>query len=159
MHITARFSVALVLAGLILGCRGSNAAPGGSQSSDLRSIIIEQIRIHVRESYGEFAGENFSDADLTDFEARKVPSRIAADLKTNKLFLSAVEKVRAMVPGDRAEYLKKCRLPWRPTWAEQGKIDRNGTTDAGRQAELEIAGAITDLAESLLASNANNVGR
>jgi hypothetical protein len=159
MNIAVRFAVAFVVPGMFLGCRGSIAAPGGSQGTDLRSIIIEQIRTHVRESYGEFAGENFSDEDLRDFEARKVPSQIVTDLKTNNLFLNAVEKVRAKAPGERAEYLKKCQQPWRPTWAEQGRIDRNGTTDAGRQAELEIAGAITDYAESLLASSANTTGR
>jgi len=150
MRIALKSVVFLVMFCVFLGCKDSGATPPAAQKSDLRSIIENEIRSHVRESWGEYAGENFSDADLQKFEADRVPAQIVSDLKDNKLFLQAVEKVRAMAPADQAAYLKRCRGWLRPTWAEQGKIDRNGTTDAGRLAELQIANAITDYAESLL---------
>jgi hypothetical protein len=150
MRNAMRCAVFLVMFWMFLGCKDSGAAPPAAQGSDLRSIIENEIRSHVRESWGEYAGENFSDEDLKVFEADRVPAQIVSELKNNKLFLQAVEKARTMAPSEQAAYLKRCRGWLRPTWAEQGKIDRNGTTDAGRLAELQIANAITDYAESLL---------
>jgi hypothetical protein len=154
MHrIGLRIVLALSLAGALLACRDSFPYTGAAQDTDLRSIIKNQIRSHVRESYGEYAGQNFSSDDLDRFTAQKIPDQIVAGLRSSKLFLAAVGKVRQLSPSDRAAYLEECRKPLRPTWAEQGKIDRNGTTEAGRQAELMIANAITDLAESMLADS------
>lgn len=146
-----RLVVFLVTAGMLIACLHSAALAGEVRGGDLRAIIENQIRDHVRESYGELAGQNFSDVDLDRFTRDKVPEQIVAMLQTNSRFLAAVDKVRAMSPEDRAAYLKRCRLPLRKTWAEQGEISRKGTTEAGEKAELAISNAIVDLAERLLA--------
>ena len=141
----------ILAAGMFIACRHSTASAGEAKGSDLRAIIDGQIREHVRESYGELAGQNFSDEDLDRFQKAKVPDQIVAQLKGSSRFVAAVEKVRAMSPDDREAYLKRCRLPLRKTWAELGGISAKGTTEAGQQAELAIANAITDLAEKTLA--------
>jgi len=138
---------------MLVGCAHSAPPASGEVRGDnLREIIENQIRDNVRESFGELSGQNFSDADLDRFTRDKVPEQIVAILQTNNRFIAALDKVRAMAPGDRESYLKRCRLPLRKTWAELGEISPKGTTDAGRKAELAISNAIVDLAEKLLAS-------
>jgi hypothetical protein len=144
----------LIAATMLVGCANSAPAAGEVRGDNLREIIENQIRDNVRESFGELAGQNFSDVDFDRFTRDKVPEQIVTILQTNSRFLAALDKVRAMSPGDRESYLKRCRLPLRKTWAEQGEISSKGTTDAGRKAELAIAKAIVDLAEKLLASSA-----
>lgn len=116
---------------------------------DLRNIIEREIRANVRESWGELNGENFSSADLEQFHHDGIPAKITQKLRTDPEFLRAVQKVGGMDRDRRAKYLADCRKPLRPTWAELGRVDRSGTTDAGRTAETEIANAIVKLAESL----------
>ncbi len=147
--------VTIVLAtGGVLACGHTPSVESEVRGSDLRSIIEEQIKDNVRESYGELAGQNFSDVDLDRFMREKVPDRVAASLRSNPRFLAAVEKVRAMPAADRGAYLKRCRQPLRRTWAQLGEITPKGTTEAGQRAEIAIAAAITDVAESLLAAPA-----
>jgi hypothetical protein len=146
-----RFVVFLVVVVMVAACGHSASSAGAVRGTDLRGIIDDQIRSHVRESYGELRGQNFSDEDLARFLAEKVPDQIVAQLKNSSQFLAAVEKVRAMSPEARAAYLQRCRLPLHKTWAELGAISPKGQTDAGQRAELAIAKAITDLAVKLLA--------
>ncbi len=149
-----RLITIVLAAGSLLACGHTPSLESEVRGSDLRSIIEGQIKDAVRESYGEYAGQNFSDADLDRFTREKVADRIAASLRTDPRFLAAVEKVRAMPEADRAAYLKRCRQPLRRTWAELGEITPKGTTEAGQRAEIAIAAAITDLAKSLLAAPA-----
>ena len=149
-----RLVTIVLAAGSLLACGHTVSLGSEVRGSDLRSIIEAQIKGNVRESYGELAGQNFSDVDLDRFTRDKVPDRIAASLRSDPRFLDAVEKVRAMSPDDRAAYLKRCRQPLRKTWAQLGEITPKGTTEAGQRAEIAIASAITDLAENLLAAPA-----
>ena len=154
MRLRALFSFVLILtAGMLIACGHWPVSAGQAHGADLRSIIDDQIRGHVRESYGELGGQNFSDADYERFTREKVPDQVVAQLKTNSRFLAAVETVRAMSPADRDAYLKKCRLPMRKTWAQLGEISPKGTTEAGQRAEIDLANAIADLAEKTLAGS------
>jgi hypothetical protein len=157
-YVLRSFAIFLAAA-MLIACGHSAVSAGEAKGSDLRAIIEGQIRDHVRESYGELAGENFSDADLDRFMRDRVPDQIVAQLKANSHFLAALDGVRAMSPGDRAAYLKRCRLPLRKTWAELGGISPKGTTEAGQKAEQAIANAITDLAEKLLAGPPGAAGK
>jgi hypothetical protein len=154
MRFTTTLITILIAATLLVGCANSAPASGEVRGDTLREIIENQILENVRESYGELSGQNFSDVDFDRFTRDKVPEQIVTILQTNSRFLAALDKVRAMSAGDRVSYLKRCRLPLRKTWAEQGEISPKGTTDAGRRGELAIANAIVDLAEKLLASPA-----
>lgn len=144
---------------MLASCARSDPASTDVRGDTLREIIENQIRDNVRESYGELAGQNFSDADFERFTKDKVPEQIVAILRPNSRFKAAVEKVRAMSAGDREAYLRRCRLPLRKTWAELGEISPKGTTEAGRRAELAIANAIVDLAEKMLANPAAEGGK
>lgn len=111
----------------------------------LRSIIEDQ---RVRDSYSEM--DCYTQKDLDDLKLKDGPRKVAAALERNDQFRKAVDKVRAMPLGERGSYLRQCRLPLRRTWREIGRVSSEGTTDAGREAELLIAGTITDAAERLL---------
>ncbi len=143
--------VFILAAGMVMACGHWGVSAGEAHGPDLRAIIDDQIRTYVRESFGELAGQNFSDADYDRFMREKVPDQIVAQLKTNSRFLTAVANARALSQNDREAYLKRCRLPLRKTWAELGGISPKGTTEAGQRAETAIANAITDLAEKILA--------
>jgi hypothetical protein len=147
------FQVVVTLAVLMMpiACRNSEGAVRGST---LREIVENEIRDHVRQSWGELRGQNFSDEDYDRFKRDDIPGQIVAQLRTNKVFHAALTKVRAMTPEERTSYLKRCRAPLRKTWAELGEISRAGTTEAGQKAELDIANAIVDLAQTMLADAA-----
>ena len=148
--------IPLVLASLAMSGCGAQTAPssGNVKGENLREIIENQIRDNVRESYGELAGQNFSDVDYERFKRDKVPDQIVSILRPHPKFKAAVEKVRAMQTADREAYLKSCRRSLRKTWAEIGEVSPKGTTEAGKRAETDIANAIVDLAEKLLAAPA-----
>ena len=143
-------AVFLVALGALAAC-GKSAA-GGDRGTDLRSVIEAEISSHVRTSYEELMGQNFSDADLERFLAEKVPDQIVLSLKNAPRFLVAVEKIRAMKPDEREAYLLRCRAPLHKTWRELGAISPKGQTEAGQRAELAISNAIVDLAARMLAS-------
>jgi hypothetical protein len=143
--------VFLMALGALAVCCKLAAAAEATRGSDLRSLIEVEISSHVRTSYGELAGQNFSDVDLQRFLAEKVPDQIVLSLKSNPRFLSAVEKIRAMKPDERTAYLLRCRAPLHKTWSELGAISPKGQTEAGQRAELAISNAIVDLAAKVLA--------
>jgi hypothetical protein len=145
-----RWMSLMFAAGLLVSCNHFTVSADEVRGSDLRAIIENQIRDHVRESYGEFAGQNFSDDDLERFNKENVTQQVVGVLRNSKVFLAAVDRVRALSPDDRASYLRRCRQPLRKTWAELGEISPKGTTEAGQKAEIALANAITNLAESLL---------
>jgi hypothetical protein len=148
--LSSRFFTFFAIVTMLSAC-GHSAPAGSAGSGDLRSIVEEKIRDNVRESYGEFAGQCFTDADLDIFTRNKVPDRIVEQLKSDSRFNAAVAKVRAMPADERAAYLKRSRLPLHKTWAELGAVSSAGQTDAGQRAETMTSNAIVDLAESLLA--------
>lgn len=151
----------LVLASLALGGCGAQMAPasGRVQGSNLREIIENQIRDNVRESFGELAGQNFSEVDYQRFRRDNVPDQIVSMVRPHPKFKAAVEMVRAMPTADREAYLKNCRRSLRKTWAEIGEISPKGTTEAGKRAEIDIANALVDLAEKLLAAPAGEASK
>jgi hypothetical protein len=154
MRVATRFLCAVAAAFCLVGCAARFVSAVAVEGTDLRAIIFAAIRSHVHESWGELAGECFTDDDLRKFESTRVPTEIVSDLKRDKAFQQAVEKVRAMSAEARAPYLKLCRQPLHRTWAAEGVISRSGQTGAGVAAEREIAGAITDYVEGLLAAPA-----
>lgn len=115
----------------------------------LIQIITEQQQENVRESYGEAAGQNFSERDLKDFIQKETPRNIAEQLKTDNQFLDVILAIKQMSPGERQKLLNRALNTYKPTWAQIGKIDPKGQTDAGQQAEKMIAKAIVDLVNRL----------
>lgn len=124
--------------------------PSGANPEELISIIQEQQRKNVKESWGELAHQAFTDDDLTRFVQNKTAERITNSLKRDPHFLDVVFAIRKMEPGRRLELLISADKPLRLTWAQLGRISREGQTEAGQEAERMIATAIINLVKELV---------
>ena len=135
----------------------STEAPNNHQSSiqkvqpeKIIRIIEERQRKHVRKSTGELAHESFTEDDLTQFIENKTPERITATLKTDKSFIEVAIAIKQLPASERETLLETGRNTFRPTWAELGRIDPEGQTDAGQEADKLIAEAIVQLTQELI---------
>jgi hypothetical protein len=117
-------------------------------SDSLAEIVKSMQKRYVRESWGERAFECFTDRDLERFHADGIPNRVATELATDKRFLAVKKTIRSLPVTQQDEVLTRAASTYKPTWAQIGKIDRSGQTDAGQQAEKEIAEVIVELVKS-----------
>jgi hypothetical protein len=62
-----------------------------------------------------------------------------------KKFTTTAQAIRGLPAQQRSEILNRAATIYKPTWAQLGRIDRSGQTDAGQQAEREIARKIVAL--------------
>jgi len=86
----------------------------------------------VRESYGEAAGQNFSDQDLSEFIRNDIPARISKELKKDDEFLELVLAIKHMDPTSDTKLLNEGLNKHKQTWRQMGRIDREGQTEAGQ---------------------------
>jgi hypothetical protein len=121
--------------------------PGAASIID---IIRTNQKLYVRESRGERGTECFTDVNLEEFHKSNMVKKITDDLRNDTTFQAAMQTLRALPPAQRDELLQRAKLTYKPTWAQLGKIDPKGQTEAGQQAEKEIAEAITKLARESL---------
>lgn len=122
-----------------------------AKSSDALIDLIRSVqKQHVRESWGEKASECFTDQDLVKFHDAGIPKTVVQKLRQDKTFIAVVQSLKSLNTQQRQELLDRAASTYKPTWAQIGKIDRRGQTDAGQQAEQEIAAAITALAKEML---------
>jgi hypothetical protein len=128
----------------------NSSSPGPDEM--LIGIIKSAQKFHIKESWGDRASECFTDLDLERFHNSRVVNGIAVSLRQDEKFIAAVEALRALPLARRAEILDQASFIYKPTWAQLGRIDRSGQTDAGQRAEKEIAEAIVGLARELLKS-------
>ena len=118
--------------------------------NDIVELIERLQKKYVRESYGELAHQCFTDIDYQAFTMDKRPQKIAQKLKGNREFMEAVLALKAMPEEERNQFVKRCRRPLRPTWAQLGRISKEGQTVAGQRAEIDIADAVADTVLNLL---------
>jgi hypothetical protein len=116
----------------------------------LIEIIKEQQQKHVKESFGEFASQSFTEEDLRVFVDAKVPAGISETLKHDNQFIDVVLAIKNMPSGERQKLLDMASQTCKPTWGQLGKISREGQTDAGQRAEKMIASAIVTLVKDIL---------
>ncbi|MEO0248494.1 MAG: hypothetical protein ABIN58_02900 [candidate division WOR-3 bacterium] len=135
---------------LALVSQGERFDPSIVNPETLREIIEEQQRKNVRESYGIWAHQCFTDDDLNQFISSGQAARIALSLKGSKQFMAVVSALKKLPAKQRQKLLGSCRRPLRKTWAQLGRISSEGQTEAGQQAEKLIADAIVDLVEELI---------
>lgn len=128
------------------------AVPEPRGPEDLITYVRAAEKIEIRESWGEEAGECFTWADYEAFEHANRPALVAQQLKVTPQFRKLVEMIKAMPQDDRDKLFARAKETARPTWAMMGRISREGTTDAGRKAGLEIARAIVGAVQDLLAA-------
>jgi hypothetical protein len=117
---------------------------------ELISIVQEQQRKNVKESWGELAHQCFTDNDLARFVRNKTTERITDSLLGAPEFLDVVLAIRKMELSKHKKLLISVDKPLRPTWAEFGRISREGQTEAGQDAERMIATAIVSLVKELV---------
>jgi hypothetical protein len=101
---------------------------------------------YVRESFGTRADQCFTDDDLATFHKNKTVEKIVKDLSGSTRMNAILSELKSIPVVQREEVLDKASSTFKPTWAQLGKIDRAGQTEAGQTAEREIAEAITSLA-------------
>ena len=98
----------------------------------LIDLIVKEQGENVRESYGEAAGQNFSDQDLSEFIRNDIPARISKELKKDDEFLELVLAIKHMDPTERHKLLNEGLNKHKQTWRQMGRIDREGQTEAGQ---------------------------
>jgi hypothetical protein len=118
---------------------------------DLRSLIRREQMANVRESYGEWAHECFTWVDLNDFKRHGRAAQVADRLRKTREIARIVAALVQVSAQESKRMLETCRRPLRPTWAELGRISKEGQTDAGQQAETMIANAVVEMVNGLLA--------
>jgi hypothetical protein len=116
---------------------------------ELLVVIKSQQQSEVKESYGEYRGQNFSDEDLKAFKEKNTPQAVAERLRRDGHFIDVVLAIKRMEPGARQQLLGVGVQTYRKTWAELGRMSREGQTEAGQEADRLIAKAIVDLVKEL----------
>lgn len=132
-----------------LSCWFAGLSPS-TKPTTLDQIIREQQRRYVRESYGIWAHQCFTDADLEQFKRDATVHRIASHLKHDRGFIAVVLNIKEMAQDARRKLLESSVKPLHPTWAQLGRITPEGQTEAGQVAEIMIAKGIVDVVEELL---------
>jgi len=177
--VTASFGIALLLAAFIVNQSDKPPPPDNSNTAKINTpptpsptphntpaptstptptlpkpdvlieIITKQQHDNVRESYGESAGQNFTERDLDNFIKKGKLADITAQLKTDAEFLDVMLAIKRMPASERQKLLNKGLNTHRPTWEQLGGINKEGQTKAGQDAERMIAAAIVKLATEL----------
>lgn len=122
----------------------------GANPYALLEVIHREERANIRESWGEERAQCFTWDDLKDFQQKDTATHVATRLKRSDEFREIVKAIRDLPYIDREALLQRARGAFRPTWAELGRISREGTTEAGQKAGQELAVAVVDAAVELL---------
>jgi hypothetical protein len=126
----------------------NNRAPT-VKPDQLIDIIKEQQRIHVKESFGVEAYQSYTYKDLEKFAQSRTPEIIAQKLKNDSEFIDIVLAIKQMPSAERQKLLELGVNTFKKTWAQTGKIDPAGQTEAGQTAEKMIAESIVNLVKEL----------
>lgn len=121
-----------------------------AKPEELIAIIQEQQRKNVKESWGESTYQCFTDNDLSRFVQNRIAESVVNSLRRDPKFLDVILSIRKMEPGKRLDLLISADKPLRRTWAELGRISREGQTVAGQEAEKMIAKEIVNLVKKLV---------
>ncbi|NQU22131.1 MAG: hypothetical protein HQ567_12680 [Candidatus Nealsonbacteria bacterium] len=115
----------------------------------LLRLIKDQQRLHVGDSWGQYDYQCFDFVDHQRF-LQSVPADMTRHLRKDEQFLDLVVQIKKMQAPEREALLRQALRTFRPTWAENGRISRDGQTVAGQHAERLVAQMIVDLVKSLL---------
>lgn len=121
--------------------------------NDLRkffqSIIKNEQAKYVRESYGESAAQCFTWDDLNTFQENGIVKLIEHRLEKDEQFISQVKSMSGTPARKKRELFSELEQIYKPTWAQLGRIAREGQTDAGQIAEKMISSTIVKLIKRL----------
>ncbi len=117
----------------------------------LHALIARLQRENVRASWGPNLGECFTNQDLQEMISTRKATKVAETLRHSKSFLKIAKRMNSLAESDRISVEDSLRSALHKTWTERGKVDANGQTVAGVQAELMIASAVIDVLEEVMA--------
>lgn len=136
---------------LLLVGQGPGAQPGAAAPvARLGQLITSLQRGSIRESYGESAADCFTWIDLDHFRRSGRAKAVARGVQDSPEVRAVVAHFRGHPIHEVETALAPLRRPARPTWAQMGRISREGQTEAGNRAEREIADAVVEMVLGLL---------
>lgn len=146
LALLALFSLAFLMA----GCGGGHsdedilyvAIEGVPQEVNDLGLLIAQKQRSVVSPGGNEWDPGYSDVDREKFEDSDRLAKIVREVKDDGKFERAVAAIRLLPSADRQRVLVAYGRPLYPTWAMNGHIGNDGTTNAGYAVEREIAGAL-----------------
>ena len=115
------------------------------------TLIREKQEDYIKKSSSEY--NCFTDKDYEEYHSNETLKKIVDKLKSDSDFLSIKNAIADLDSADQKSIYREGRKTYKKTWSEIGKIGPEGQTDAGSRAEKEIAGAIIDLLEELIATS------
>ena len=92
----------------------------------------------------------YTSDDRSRFLSANGVRRIVDKAKGNGNFIEGVIAIKSLPRESLSALFREWRKPVYPTWAMQGHIGPDGTTDAGYQTQQDIADALVTLVEELL---------
>jgi hypothetical protein len=148
---------------LLAACEtaGPQTVPNLAAKPENLGVFVYRVqRQYVRLSVGELAHECFTDADLRRFEKSGVVAKVTAAAKGSAELAGIAAALKALPRGEQTRWLEGARRHYHPTWAELGRIARDGSGQswAGQRAERAIALAIVAVVEEIMAAETNNAG-
>ncbi|MFA6493263.1 MAG: prepilin-type N-terminal cleavage/methylation domain-containing protein [Patescibacteria group bacterium] len=117
--------------------------------NDLGKMICQEQRSVVTPGGNQWA-PGFSWLDKTNFDESNQLQEIVAEVKGSSVFSNGVASIRTLSTNDQSRVLTAYSKPLYPTWAMNGYIGSDGTTDAGYAVEQQIATALTNAVEAAL---------
>lgn len=120
-----------------------------AEINDLGHLIGQQQRNVVTPGGSEW-NPGFSSADQAQFEQSGRLAGIVSIVQASDAFTQAVPVLRGLSTETRDRVLAAYRRPIYPTWAMNGHIGSDGTTNAGYAVESEIANALADAVRDAL---------
>jgi hypothetical protein len=142
--------IAITVFTCLTGCGKKDIPPVvqiNVSADTLISIIKQKQKQYVRESRNE--QDCFTSKDSARFVERKTTVLITDELKADKLYITAVIKVRELSEIEWTSLRSRCLQIYKRTWGELGRISPEGQTNAGQEVEIMITNAIVELTVSL----------
>jgi len=112
--------------------------------------MIDQEQRNVVTPGGNSWAPGFSSYDQSVFESTGKLTEIVDRVKASSTFTAGVAGLRTLTESDQTSVLAVYARPLYPTWAMNGHIGADGTTDAGYAVESQIATALTNAAKAAL---------
>ena len=118
----------------------------------LLEIITSAQLYYIPASIGEEDFESFTDDEFVEFIDSGAPKNIANRIARQKVFVAIAFNLKRLDPIERDDLLIEAEGLHRPTFAQLGRIPRDGSgqTDAGSRAELAVARAIVSEVKQFL---------
>ncbi len=117
--------------------------------NDLGKRICQEQRLVVTPG-GNSWSPGFSSYDQSVFNSSGKLATIVTKVKATQVFTAGVASIRTLSADDQSRVFTSYQKPLYPTWAMNGHIGSDGTTDAGYAVEGQIAAALSDAVKAAL---------